>query len=169
MVLALGVIVGLAVLLVAEALLFATQRLDRGFGATLRSRQARTKGLGTPHEGCLRRGHVVRNLEWSSTDRHQPSPAVDRVVGLGCRYRYRGNRISDPLLRTMPPLWLHHRISESTVASKLLREVQNAFSLARYLVGEVVMVGLAITEQRLRAVTTVTTALLPHHKKPHFS
>ena len=103
-VLALVVIAGLAVLFGRKVLLVAPQRLDRGLGATLRSREARAKGLGTPHEGCFRRGDVVSDPKWGSTDRHQPSPAVAGVVGPGCSYNYRGCRVSGPLLRAVPPL-----------------------------------------------------------------
>jgi hypothetical protein len=112
-----------------EIFLTAAKSLDQGFGATLRSREARTKGLGTPHEGCFRRGHVVRGVKWGTTDRHQPSPAVVRVAGPRCRYRYRGCRISDPLLWAVSPLWLHHRFSECSLAPIPLREVQDAFPL----------------------------------------
>jgi hypothetical protein len=112
-----------------EARLLASKRIDQGFGATLRNREARTKGLGTPHEGFFRRGHIIRRAKWSYTDRHQPGPAVTRVAGPRCRYRYRGCRISDPLLWAVPPLWLHHRFSECSLAPIPLREMQSAFPL----------------------------------------
>jgi hypothetical protein len=82
-VLALVVIAGLAVLFVREVHLIAQQRLDQGLGATLRSREARAKGSGTPHEGCFRRGYVVSDPKWGSTDRHHPSHSGLGWLGLG--------------------------------------------------------------------------------------
>jgi len=146
-----------------QALLLAAQRLDQGFGITLRNREARAKGLSTPHAGFVRCCHVVRGPERCPADPHQPGPAMARMVGPGNGYRHGCSRIRGPLFWTMRPLRLHHRFSESSLAPIPLREVQDTFSLvlAAWL-GEVVGYHRKVCEPPLQppqrhSATTETT------------
>ena len=66
-----------------EGRLLASKRLDQGFWATLRNREARTKGLGTPHEGCFRRGHVIRRANCVLLIVTNPAPLWLGWLGLG--------------------------------------------------------------------------------------
>lgn len=57
-----------------------------------------------------------------------PEP-LQRECGPGYGGRNRSCRISDPLLWAVPPLWLHHRFAESSLAPMELREVQDTLPL----------------------------------------